>query len=396
MTTPAITPQQPAAPTPNSVTPQSGKTVPVFAPDGTLGDIPYERLHEAVLKGGVPGINMKAPDGTLGVVPATRYQEGVQKGGTVVPFDYKPPAQQGPVSSAISKTAGDIAGAAKGVYHAVVDPLIDTHADLVNKLQQEQAQDAAKQSPERQAYIKTLPFWRHAPSVYKNIVAPAGEAIGANVSGMEQSGQEGDPGGVVGHAAAPLATLAATEGLLRGVPMLKNALPSKARAGANFETVMGAVKDVPIDVTDAGNTALQIKELAGRGGRSPKVVNDFVRRATDPDQGPITYQEGRDFASNASELSSEEANQLKPKVRRLVGQFARNLNNANADAATQAGQGETYGNAMREYRQASQLQDVVDTGKKAVVNTVKYGVPTAVGGAIAGKALAKALHVRGQ
>lgn len=61
-------------------------TVPVFAPDGSLGDIPYEHLHAAIAAGAKPGVTIKAPDGSIGVVPADHYQEAVKAGGQVVPF----------------------------------------------------------------------------------------------------------------------------------------------------------------------------------------------------------------------------------------------------------------------------------------------------------------------
>lgn len=61
-------------------------TVPVFAPDGSLGDIPYEHLHAAIAAGAKPGVTIKAPDGSIGVVPADHYQEAVKAGGQVIPF----------------------------------------------------------------------------------------------------------------------------------------------------------------------------------------------------------------------------------------------------------------------------------------------------------------------
>lgn len=65
---------------------QSG-TVPVFAPDGTLGDIPQSSLAAAVKAGAKPGVTMRAPDGSLGVVPADRYQDAYKAGAKVVPLE---------------------------------------------------------------------------------------------------------------------------------------------------------------------------------------------------------------------------------------------------------------------------------------------------------------------
>lgn len=62
-------------------------TIPMFSPDGTLGDIPYERMHEALQAGAVMGVNVKAPDGSMGVVPANRTQEALKAGGKIVPYN---------------------------------------------------------------------------------------------------------------------------------------------------------------------------------------------------------------------------------------------------------------------------------------------------------------------
>jgi hypothetical protein len=63
--------------------------VPMFAPDGTLGSIPYERMHEAITAGGKLGVTMKAPDGTSGVIPADRVGEAQKAGGRVIPFNFE-------------------------------------------------------------------------------------------------------------------------------------------------------------------------------------------------------------------------------------------------------------------------------------------------------------------
>jgi hypothetical protein len=69
----------------------------------------------------------------------------------------------GPQPGVLSTLGSDLAGAAKGAWHAAVDPLTETHEDLVNKLHQEQASDAAEtNSPERRAH----------GAFYRSILAP--------------------------------------------------------------------------------------------------------------------------------------------------------------------------------------------------------------------------------
>lgn len=61
--------------------------VQVFAPDGTLGDIPYDKLHDAISAGAKIAAKVKAPDGTVGFIPGDRVPEAMKAGATRVPLD---------------------------------------------------------------------------------------------------------------------------------------------------------------------------------------------------------------------------------------------------------------------------------------------------------------------
>lgn len=166
--------------------------------------------------------------------------------------------------------------------------------------------------------------------------------------GGSQDAQDlaGDIGGLAGGTLGGLGTKA-----------IASRLPSKGAAGALFNQVSGAAGDIPIDVTAPGNSALKAKELAQAGGRMPKVINDFIRRTTDPNQPPLTYDEARNFYSNASRISSDEAQRLTPVMRRQLVQFTRDLGDSIGGAADQGGVLPQYQGAMKQYRQAAQLQD---------------------------------------
>lgn len=58
-------------------------TVPMFAPDGTPGDIPSEKVHDAIAAGGSIGVPVLAPDGTHGIVPAGRLHDALKAGGKI-------------------------------------------------------------------------------------------------------------------------------------------------------------------------------------------------------------------------------------------------------------------------------------------------------------------------
>lgn len=153
-----------------------------------------------------------------------------------------------------------------------------------------------------------------------------------------------------------------------------NAIPRAARAGQNFEKVMGAAKDIVVDVEPTGKHALRILDLSNSGAQLPKVVRDFLNRVTSPTKTPMTYKQSRDFASNLSSLSANEKMAIKPVVRREIAQMAAELNLANANAAKAVGKGAEYKAAMREYAQAMRLRDALDA-------TIKHSKKAALGAA---------------
>jgi len=58
-------------------------TFPVFAPDGTVRDIPAERLQDALSAGGKHAIEMSDPLGTVRYVPEDQLSAALDHGGTV-------------------------------------------------------------------------------------------------------------------------------------------------------------------------------------------------------------------------------------------------------------------------------------------------------------------------
>lgn len=156
-------------------------------------------------------------------------------------------------------------------------------------------------------------------------------------------------------------------------------IPTTAKAGAKFENVMAAAKNVPLDVKEVGNVALRINQLAERGGSMPMAVRKILNRMTDPNKAAMTYEEGRDFASNISRLSANEYGRLTPAVAREVAGLRVALNQANANAAKAAGKMDEYKSAMREYAQAMRLREAIDKSLKVA----KKAAPYAAGAGIA-------------
>lgn len=175
----------------------------------------------------------------------------------------------------------------------------------------------------------------------------------------------------IGGAAETVGELAVP--VTKGASAVVEALPSAEKAAQGFQSVMGAARKVPIDVTDAGNVALRIQELAERGGSMPMAVRKFVNRITDPSKAPMEYEEARDFASNISRLSADEFNRLTPVVKNEVIKLRVALNAANAKAASIAGKGQEYVAAMNQYAKAKQLEGVWNS----LVEGAKKGLPYA-------------------
>lgn len=147
--------------------------------------------------------------------------------------------------------------------------------------------------------------------------------------------------------------------------------PRFARARTSFKEVASAANPATVDTAISGNTALEIQKMAESGGTQPKVIRDFVKRVTDPQKGPLTYEEARKFYTNASRLSADESQRLTPDMKRMVGQFRADLDSAISQTASGAGKGPQYTQAMRDYRGASKtaghLENLKEYGKKAAI-----------------------------
>lgn len=196
----------------------------------------------------------------------------------------------------------------------------------------------------------------------RNVLKWGGNVI-VGMTGMGATGRE-----AVEH---PIITLATA--VVPATRSVKAVMPSKVRAGANFQEVMGTARNAPVDISLPGNQALRIMQLSERGATLPKVVRDFLKRITDPNKKPLVYEEARDFASNISRLSADEFNRLNPALRRELGTLRVTLNTAVEKAAASVGKGEQYRSAMREYARRSTLDDLASDVWKGV----KRGLPLA-------------------
>ena len=231
--------------------------------------------------------------------------------------------------------------------------------------------------------------WAALPPAEKarNVLRWGGNVI-AGMTGMGSAGRE-----AVEHPAATLATAAVPLAAKAAAPLAKAAKPfvwpTRAAAGQKFQQVMGAAKNAPVDTSGAEQVATRIWDLAGgmgkvgRGGSMPKPVSDFIKRMTDPNQGPLLYQEARDFASNIGRLSVKESTSLNPVMHAEIHKLRLALNAAVGKTAASVGKGPEYLSAMKEYARAARRAEL----GRAVAKKGLQAAGLTGGAYLAGKAL---------
>lgn len=153
------------------------------------------------------------------------------------------------------------------------------------------------------------------------------------------------------------------------------AIPSTTRAGAKFAEVAAAANKLPVDLSEPGNVALRIADLAQRGGGTnfgPPPVRQFLQWATNPNKPPMNYEVAKDFASNISRLSSKDLASIPPVIQREIANLRVALNKAVGEAAAQAGKGQEYADAMTEYAKAMRLRENIDAAWDGAKRAAPY------------------------
>lgn len=217
------------------------------------------------------------------------------------------------------------------------------------------------------------------PLAVANPVGAIGAALGGMGGGMLTGAAAGAMGAGPGMQQAAEDIGGALGGGLgfKGARALKAAIPSKVRAGANFQAVMDAARDVPVDTSRISPILDRGMDLSERGYVPPRVMKQLTKTLTDPARPPMTYAEARDFASAASQLSAKETMNTKGDMGRQVKLLAAALREANREAAAKAGVAPQYDAAMAEYAKAKKMDALVEALKK-------YGKRAAAVGALGG------------
>jgi hypothetical protein len=179
---------------------------------------------------------------------------------TITP-DQAPAAQSGPVRITpdqpnphgfFANAWSDIKAMPGNLYDALTapDPMVQGSpiarllGDKSRKLSDAEKDQLVQQSEDQAAARIQNRLNQGRGQIYSNFIAPTGEMMGVNVPGAEQSWDAKDYAGVAGHVAAPVAVMAATEGISR--------LPLGRIARTAGNTALDAASDVPI-VRKLGN-----------------------------------------------------------------------------------------------------------------------------------------------
>jgi len=218
----------------------STTTVPMFSPEGLLGDIPYEKMQQARQAGGIPAVQMKSPEGETGWIPANRLQDAVKAGGQLLPVEQQEVQHPGAWQAIMEDSLGIARGLAPilGGPPALAARGIGTALDEL-KSYRETGKTPQQLQSEQQKQAGYGPAYRY-------LATPAATGIGANVAGSEQSAAQGDIGGVLGHMVVPLAGAVAP---MVGAEVLRGAhaaISSTSRAGQGLAAMDKAYVDLPI------------------------------------------------------------------------------------------------------------------------------------------------------
>lgn len=155
-------------------------------------------------------------------------------------------------------------------------------------------------------------------------------------------------------------------------------IPSRMHAGAMINDITEAAGHIPVDLKNTMSPLLRGVELGERGGTPSKPVSDLWTRANEI--AAPTFREARDYYTNISQKSADEANALKPNMKAQIGAIRKAFHGDLTDAAGMVGRGEDYAKAIREYAQAAKAARIAN-------NIGKIALPLVAGGAGLGGAL---------
>jgi hypothetical protein len=231
-------------------------SVAIYAPDGTLGSVPYENMHDALQAGGKIAVKMAAPDGTIGYVPGDRAKDAIAAGGKIQPIS----SPQTNVAENYGFTGSNMLSQAKeglkqmgsGLYQMGKDVLMppgNTEAERLEFLKNKYVINPA----EREQYLATNS--RSPIEAAGHTLASDIPLIGPWAAGLGEQAGTGDVGGALARGGTQIAAAELAKPVL-----------SAARTGAGMarESIGGAIHTPEGELTPGA--ALTGKVAGGAAG----------------------------------------------------------------------------------------------------------------------------------
>lgn len=330
--------------------PQKAQATPDFIPYHPDGDVPdfiplNANSHTPIVppKVTVPGEGlMHSLGSSLGLTDQSSPLDDIK---------------QHPIESAIDAIGGPAVPALRGAFQGAkrsAGELIDAGRDALNG----NSAGAAYHG------IKSIPM-----------IGPGMDKAASQYADKDYLGEAGTLLGTAAQAAPAVLggidAVAPQRGLL-------GQIPSSSRAISKFQSLDNDLANQPVPLKSALQPLQRATELGARGGTLPKAASDLLTRSQSPID--MTYPEIRDYQSNLSDLSRDAQGSMNRKMLGQIGRLNKGLYGDIFDAASSAGRGEDYAQAMKEFRQAAQLKDLA---KKTVKAGAKYALPAGGVGALA-------------
>lgn len=335
----------------------------MLSPDGRPGDVPVDRVQEALAQGFKVGIDMVSPDGTEGTIPLDRAHDAVRSGFT--PKGQSPAAGQGMQESSIPKmvraTTGVLPAVGAGVGAAVASPgIVSTPAG---------AGLGAVAGTEAKQAINRVAFGNEEPST----VSKAGLTEAAT-QGAAAAGTEGALEGLTwlgGKALGGLSSIAKGEAVAQAPA--QSAL--REAAGTSTPSLRESLEE-PIEQAHSTYKDLY-KQIDDAAGTDVKALREKLAN---------TQQDIRELTDTEEDVVKE------AKLEKARQGLLDKITQAEKDATAAGVPPDTLAKADKVFQQTQALKDVeakVFKNPNVVIGNAKYGTNETVNVNSAIKAIQK-------
>ena len=274
--------------------------VPVFAPDGSIGDVPASNVGAAVAAGGKIGVNMQDHQGAWGVVPFDKYPEAM-KAREAMRVQSEQEQSKGAASRFLQGAGGAAVGIGKGLVNVfTADPhgTAETVADAAGLLpayrstiepQVDQAKQAIQgsQSPDLATRIAS---GGHAIAA---LIPGLGPALAGTSDAISPNLEKGDLAGAAGKVLTTAAAAALTH---KAAGLIGDAVDARLPVqGQNYNEghasafegliskpgVTGDKNFIPQQVTPEALSPIRqtVADMAAKGTAAEKAIADAVTGA---------------------------------------------------------------------------------------------------------------------